>query len=338
MKAVVIDEPRSVRLADLPMPHAGADEVVIRVRACGVCGTDLKIFHGGFLADYPVIPGHGFSGEIVEAGAAVEHVRVGDHVTIDPNISCGVCPFCRRGEIHLCTHLTALGVNRPGGFQEFCLAPAKQVYQLPHDLPWEAGAFVEPLACCVHGIDRAQIRASDTVVILGAGSIGLLITQLVRLAGASRVIVSEPSEEKAELARALGADTVLNPRSTDLTQAVRDLTGIGADLVIECVGHPGTVAQALTLPRRGGRVLLFGVNPKEAEVPIRPYEVFLNELTIIGSYINPCTHARAIDLVASGRVKVDPLVSHRLPLDDFPRAMEIAEAGGAVKIMVAGRS
>lgn len=334
MKAVVIEKPQVVRVVERDQPYAGLGEVLVRVRACGVCGTDVHIFHGGFRADYPVIPGHEFSGEVAEAGPDVTHVSAGDPIVIDPNITCGVCPYCRRGLIHLCENLEAVGVNMPGGFEEFCLVPAKQVYGLPAGVPWEEAAFVEPLACCVHGIDRAQIQPGDSVAVIGAGSIGLLMLQLAKAAGARLVAVSEPTARKAELARALGADVVVDPTAGDVRSAVLDLTGIGADVVIECVGSARTAAQAMTLSRRGGRVVLFGVAPKEAEIAVRPYDVFINELTVLGSYINPFTHARAIELIAAGRVRVQEIISHRVPLPEFPRAMELAESGGAVKIMV----
>jgi len=281
-----------------------------------------------------VIPGHEYAGTVAAVGEHVTHLRAGDAVVVDPNIHCGVCPYCRRGLIHLCENLTALGVNLPGGFQEFCRVPAKQVYKLPANLPLAEAALVEPLACCVHGIDRANIQVADRVVILGAGSIGLLLLQLARLAGAHDVLVSEPVPAKAALARRLGADCVVDPTSTDLGATVRERTEIGADVVIECVGNPRTVAQALDLARRGGRVVLFGVNPKEAEVAVRPYDVFLNELTIVGSYVNPYTHARAIELLASGRVQVRELISHRFPLAQFAQAMALAAGGGAVKVLV----
>jgi threonine dehydrogenase-like Zn-dependent dehydrogenase len=192
VKAAVVERPEVVRIEEREVPQPGAEEVLIRVRACGVCGTDVHILHAGFRADYPVIPGHEFAGEVVSVGDRVTHVRPGEPVVIDPNITCGVCPYCRRGLVHLCENLIALGVNLPGGFEEFCVAPAKQVYRLPDGLSWEEAAFVEPLACCVHGIDRAGISAGDSVVVIGAGPIGLLMVQLARLEGAREVIVSEP--------------------------------------------------------------------------------------------------------------------------------------------------
>ncbi|MDH7569986.1 MAG: zinc-dependent alcohol dehydrogenase family protein [Armatimonadota bacterium] len=334
MRCVVIERPGVVRVEERPAPTLEPHQVKVRVSACGVCGTDVHIFHGGFRADYPVVPGHEFAGVVEEAGACVTHVRPGDRVTVDPNISCGVCPYCRRGAVHLCRRLTAIGVNLPGGFQEICALPAKQVYQLPGHLPLDEAAFAEPLACCLHGIDRGGVAPGDQVVVLGAGPIGLLMTQLARLAGAAKVIVSELSPRKRELAQQLGADVVVDPLAEDLDARVTAVTEIGADVVFECVGTAQTAAAAVAAARRGGRVVLFGVSPKEAAMEVRPYEVFLNELTLVGSYINPHTHARAIALLAAGRVRVRDLISHRVPLEEFPRAVELAGQKETVKVLV----
>jgi L-iditol 2-dehydrogenase len=335
MQAAVIAAPGRAVVETRDTPHAAPGEVVVQVAACGVCGTDVHLLHGGFRAHYPLLPGHEFSGTVVEAGAGVTHLAVGDRVVIDPNIACGQCPYCRRGLIHFCENLTALGVDLPGGFAEYSVLPAAQAYRVPESLSFEAAAFTEPLACCLHGLDRACIAAGDRVVLLGAGPIGLLMLQLVRLAGAATVMVSEPVATKRELAASLGADEVVDPNQDDLAARVRARTEIGADVVIECVGAAATVSQALTLPRRGGRVVLFGVSPKEAEVPVRPYDVFINELTLVGSYINPFTHARALELLAAGRVRVEPLISHRLPLSRFPQALDLAGGGSAMKVIVA---
>ncbi len=334
MRAAVIEQPGVVCVTDLPEPHAGPGEVVVKVAACGVCGTDVHLFCGGFRGEYPLVPGHEFCGTVAEVGDEVHHVAPGDRVVVDPNIVCGVCAYCRRGLVHLCQNLGAVGVTRPGGFAEYCLVPASQLHRWPDHLHPFHAALVEPLACCLHGLDRAEVQAGETVVVLGAGPIGLMMAQLVRLAGAARVVVSEPSAAKRERASQLGAHATFDPLACDLPAEVMALTEIGADVVIECAGRPETVAQALTLVRRGGRVLLFGVNPKDASVAIRPYDVFLNELTIAGSYINPFTHSRAIELLAAGRLNAMALISHRLPLERFEEALQTAGSDGAVKVMV----
>ncbi|MDO8585908.1 MAG: zinc-dependent alcohol dehydrogenase family protein [Armatimonadota bacterium] len=334
MKAIVFPQPGEWILEDRPIPRIGPDDLLLKVHACGVCGTDLHIFHGEHFVRFPVIPGHEYAGEVVELGENVKHIAVGDHAAVDPNITCGVCRYCRRGQIHLCEDLTALGVNMDGGFAEFSLVPAKQAYKLPSGLPLEQAALVEPLACGVHGIDLAGISIGDDVVIIGAGPIGLIVMQLARLAGAGRLLVSEPHEPRRRLALELGADAAIDPLNQDVKEEVLKATGIGAGVVIECVGSVRTAEQAVELARRGGTILLFGVTSPGLEAAVKPYDIFLRELTIRGSFINPFTHARAVSLLAGGRVKVDKLISHRLRLDEFGQALSLAGTPEAAKILI----
>ena len=334
MLAAQIVAPGDAQVIELPEPACGAGQVKLAVAWCGVCGTDVHILHGGFRADYPLTPGHEFGGTVVELGAGVTSLALGDRVAIDPNITCGACPFCRRGLVHLCERLTAVGVNQPGGFAERCVVPAAQCYRLPESVSFEQAAFCEPLACCVHGVDRAAIAPGERVLVVGAGPIGLLMAQLARAAGAAWVAISDPVAAKRALGLKLAADQAFDPQTCDLAEAARAATGIGPDVVIECVGRAETVATALSSARRGGRVVLFGVAPKDAQVPIAPYEVFLNELTVLGSYINPFTHQRALDLLAGGRVRVEPLISAHLALDEFGEALSLAGSGQAMKVLV----
>lgn len=334
MKAAVLKEPRVLTVETCPQPRVGPNDVLIKVHSCGVCGTDSHLFNGEHLVTFPVVPGHELSGRIEEMGPEVQQLQRGDPVTIDPNIVCRVCRFCRRGEIQLCERLTAIGVNRDGGFAEYCLAPAEQAYRLPDQLPLESGAFAEPLACCLHGLDRARFSPGLKVLILGGGSIGQLMLQLVRSGGASRVVLSEPRENRRRLALDLGADEAVDPSAADAISALRDVTEGGADLTIECAGHEKAVEQAVAATRRGGVVLLFGVSGPEARVAIRPYEIFLRELTLVGSFVNPFTHQRAIDALAAGHVKPAQIVSHRFPVDQTVEALRVSRTAEALKVLV----
>lgn len=333
MKAVVFLEPNKLVVEERPIPEIGEGDALVKVHACGVCGTDLHIFAGEHIVRFPVIPGHEFSGEIVAVGDKVTNVRVGDRVTVDPNIVDHTCHFCRRGEIHLCENLTAVGVNYDGGFAEYCRVPAAQAYKVPESVSLDEAAFAEPLACCIHGIDKARIVPGSAAVILGAGSIGLLMVQLVRNAGA-RVIVSEPDERKRQLAGQLGAEIEINPSDCDPKAHVLELTGVGADVVIECAGRLETAELAPTLARRGGTILQFGVVSPHEEARVSPYDIFYRELTIIGSFVNPFTHARAVETLASKQVEVMPLVTHRFGLDDAAKALQTAGGHDAIKVQV----
>ena len=334
MKAAVLTHPQELKIETRPRPRVGPDDLLIRVHTCGVCGTDSRLFHGEHQVTFPVVPGHELSGTIEEVGGHVRDLRTGDPVTIDPNIVCRVCVFCRRGEIQLCEHLTAIGVNRDGGFAEYCVVPAEQAYRLPEGLTLEAGAFAEPLACCLHGLDRARFAPEAKVLILGGGSIGQLMLQVVRSGGAAKVVLSEPRGNRRRLALELGADIALDPSESDVVSALRDATEGGADLTIECAGNEKAVEQAVAATRRGGVVLLFGVSGPEAEARIRPYDIFLRELTLVGSFINPFTHQRAIEVLAAGKVNPSRIVSHRFPVEETAEALRVSRTPEALKVLV----
>jgi len=337
MKAAVFRGPCQLVVdRDRPEPQVGPEDILVRVHTCGVCGTDSHIFSGEFRVRFPVVAGHEFAGEVVEAGKEVVGLNPGDRVAMDPNIPCGYCHYCRRGRIQFCENLVSLGVMIDGGFEEYARVPFRQAYRLPEEVSLEEGAFVEPLACCLHGIDRASLEPGSDIFILGAGPIGLMQLQLARLAGARRVWMSEPQARRRELALRLGADAVFDPAEEDIRERVRELTGVGVDLAIECVGSPRTVEQAISLACRGGKVMLFGVCHAGAEAKLMPYEVFLNELTIFGSFINPFTHSRALELLRSKQVQVLPLITHRLPVERLEEALKLSRSPEAIKVTVGG--
>lgn len=337
MLAGVFQGPNSVVVRQVPDPVPGPGEVLIRVAACGICGTDLRIEEGQYHARYPLIPGHEFCGEVLALGPGAGDFSLGQRVAVNPNNPCRRCVYCLRGKFHLCENSTACGVTYDGGFAQLCKVPGQLVLKLPEsDLPIEHWALMEPTSCCLHGIDVAGIRPGDSVVILGAGSIGLILLQLARFSGAAQLLISEPSAPKRALALQLGADKVLDPLALgdDLPRAVRDFTGGGADVVIEAAGLPATASVAPGLACRGGTVLFFGVCPPDLHIPLNPHDVFHNELTLRGSYTNPSTDSRALRLIASGRVQVGPLVSHRFPLTQLPAALTAVRQGETVKALV----
>ena len=335
MRAAVFPRPGACEVVERAIAALAEGEVLVRVEACGVCGTDVHVYRGQFPARFPLTAGHEFAGVVEGVGDGVSTLEVGDRVAVDPNIPCGTCRPCRRGLVHLCRDLSAIGVTRDGGFATHCVVPARQAHGLPETIPFWVGAMAEPAACCVHGIERARIRSGDTVVVIGAGMIGLILLQLAQLQGAAITIVSELNANKREEAKRLGAEQVVDPRDEDLGAAVEDATGAsGADVVIECVGSQETAQQAVDLAGEGGRVLIFGVAPQEARVALSPYEVYRKELTITGSFTNPFSQARALALLASGRLKIEELISHRLPLESVTRGIELVESGEAMKVLI----
>jgi threonine dehydrogenase-like Zn-dependent dehydrogenase len=333
MVAAVFLKPGKVEVQERPTPEPGPGQILIRVKAAGICATDLHIFHGKFPAAFPVVPGHEFAGVIEKVGPGVQQVAPGDLVTVDPVIPCGACDFCHRSKPHLCASMKALGVELDGGHATHCLAPAENAYLAP-GLPAEEAALAEPLACVLHGIDLADVTAGDRAAIIGAGWIGLLMLQCVRLRGAAKIVVSEIVARKRGLAERLGADVVVDPRERDLAQVVREETAGGADVAIECVGSQATAKQAMTLVRDGGTVMFFGVAPPHERIEVSPYEIYRRELKIVGSFSTPKKHAAALELLAGKRLEIQPLITGRFGLNELERAMELLQSGQAVKNLV----
>ncbi|MGI6148551.1 MAG: zinc-dependent alcohol dehydrogenase family protein [Firmicutes bacterium] len=312
-------------------------EVKVRNKAAGICGTDIHIYHGEKgSADVkpPVVLGHEYTGEVVAVGASVTTVKVGDKVAIDPNIYCQTCYYCRSGRKQHCENLTAIGVNRNGGFAEYSVVPEKQVYRLADTVDYETGAMTEPLACCLHGIDLAQIRPGDTVCVIGGGAIGQLMVQLAKLSGAARIILSEPVAQRRQIALENGADFVIDPFAEDVGQAVRRTNSRGADVVIECAGNLKATQQAFDAAGKGAAIVLFSVPKPDAQFPLKLFDVFQKELKIVGSFINPDTHQRAVNLINEGKVNTKPLITHRYGLDELEDAIRKQSDPDSIKVMV----
>ena len=338
MRAAVLYNIRDLRLEDVPTPEFSTDEVLIKVNATGVCGTDIHIYRGEWKTSMPIILGHEFSGVIVETGRDVKNLKVGDPVVAEPNILCGSCYFCRMSERnYFCENLKATGVTINGAFAEYVKTKAENVYKVTEGFNLDEAALIEPLACCVRGIDQAKVRTGDTVAIVGAGPIGLILLQLVKLAGASMVIQTDMEDARLKLARDLGADHTINVAEEDPVEAIKRLTGgYGVDVAIEAVGSPKAITQAMKATRRGGRLNIFGVSPEDAVWEVKPFELYEKELTITTSYRSPFTFQRAVKIALSGKVKLKPLISHIFRLEEIHRAFEVAEKRleGAVKVLV----
>ena len=338
MRAAVLYNIRDLRLEDVSTPEFSTDEVLIKVNATGVCGTDIHIYRGEWKTSMPIILGHEFSGVIVETGRDVKNLKVGDPVVAEPNILCGSCYFCRMSERnYFCENLKATGVTINGAFAEYVKTKAENVYKVTEGFNLDEAALIEPLACCVRGIDQAKVRTGDAVAIVGAGPIGLILLQLVKLAGASMVIQTDMEDARLKLARDLGADHTINVAEEDPVESIKRLTGgYGVDVAIEAVGSPKAITQAMKATRRGGRLNIFGVSPEDAVWEVKPFELYEKELTITTSYRSPFTFQRAVKIALSGKVKLKPLISHIFRLEEIHRAFEVAEKRleGAVKVLV----
>lgn len=314
------------------------DEVLIKVHACGVCGTDVHIYHGeegSAPVTPPVVLGHEFSGVVEEVGSQVTVCRVGDRVALDPNMYCGTCRPCREGKKQNCEHLYALGVNTNGGFAEYCVAPQSQCYLMNQDVDLDIAAMAEPLACAIHGIDRASIKPGQNVLVVGGGAIGMLMVQLAKLSGAAKVLLSEPVEVRQQLGLEVGADAVINPLKEDIGEVIKAVCGTdGVDVVIECVGNPRAVAQAIAAAGSGATVLLFSVPVVGSTVPLPLMDVYKKELHIVGSIINPDTHQRAVDLINSGRLEIKKLITHVFDIEHLEQAIQCQMGNESIKVIV----
>ena len=338
MKANVFLGNGRFEMRELPVPEPGDADVLIRVAACGVCGTDVHIFHGdkgSAEVAPPVVLGHELAGVVVKTGKAVTMFREGDHVSVDPNIYCGRCRPCRTGRKQLCENLYAIGVNRDGGFAEYCCAPETQCFLIDEKIPLAYAAMTEPLACCIHGIERAGIRPGNTVLVIGGGAIGLMMVQLAKLSGASKVLLSEPIAFRRETGLLLGADAAVDPVNGDLSESVEEtFGGDGADVIIECVGIPAVTKQALEIASRGSTVLLFSVPKAGTTVPLSLDDVYRKELTVMGSMINPDTHAKAAALINSGKIDFEHIITHTDPLSKLYDAVLKQQGDESLKVIV----
>lgn len=324
---------------DMDFPEVlGPHQVLIKNMACGVCGTDVHIYHGEKgSADVmpPVVLGHEYAGIVQAVGDGVTGLKPGDHVAMDPNMYCGLCRPCRMGRKQNCENLFALGVNVNGGFAEYSLCPEAQCYRIREDVPFDVAAMAEPLACVVHGIDQADIRPGQTVLVIGGGTIGLLMVQMAKLSGAAQVLLSEPVEMRREIGLRLGADFAIDPIHESVPEKIAELTGLhGADVIIECVGRPFAVTQALDAAGPGCRILLFSVPGVDSKVELPLFDIYKKELTILGSMINPDTHQRAVNLINSGALRIQELITHRFGLEQLEQAIKMQMSAESIKVMV----
>lgn len=311
MKSAVFYGKHDLRVEEAKKPEIGPRDVLIQVKACGVCGTDVHIYEGDKGAAEvtpPTILGHEFSGVVVETGAEVENCRAGDRVCIDPNCYCGTCEPCRNGVAHYCENMIGYGTTVNGGFAEYCAVNERQVYQLGENTSFEQGAMAEPVACCLHGIDMCEIQPGHQVVVIGGGMIGLLMMQLAKLAGAAKVALLEPVENKREVAEKLGADICIDPVREDVKGALKAAGMTWINTVIECVGRPSTIQQAVDIAGNKAVVMMFGLTKPDETISVKPFEVFQKELVLKASFINPYTQKRALDLIDSKRLDVSSMI------------------------------
>jgi 2-desacetyl-2-hydroxyethyl bacteriochlorophyllide A dehydrogenase len=338
MRAVVIDAPGRIRVDNVPDPTPRPDEVLVRVGACGICGTDLHIIDGESpLARYPVIPGHEFAGEVVALGGDIAqsngngeaNITVGSRVAIDPNLYCGHCDLCRTGHENLCLNYAALGVTTNGAIAQCVAVPMASAYLLPNSMSLREGALIEPVSCAVHGMHSLNPRSGDTFLIVGAGTMGLLLLQLALRGGASRVAMVDVNMQRLASAEELGATRTYN----DIERALAD-ESLGFNCVIDATGVPAVIENAFMAVKRGGKFMVFGVASNEARISLSPFRIYNDEITIVGSMAILFSFQAALDLISSGVINTQAMLTEALPLQDFSRALDMVRKGQGVKTQI----
>ena len=329
MKAVVIEKPNSMSVTRIEDPTPAAGEAMIKVEACGICGTDIHVLHGEFAPTrYPIVPGHEFCGEVVAVAKDVRNVKVGDFVAVDPSLFCGHCRQCRAGRFNLCENWNATGVGSANGASaEFVAVPAANAFQLPPDMPRHWGALVEPLSCAVHGLDQVDLQVADNYLIYGAGTMGLLLAQLAKNSGASHLDMVERNPRRHDLAKRLAADRIA--ASADELDRPQ-----GWDVVIDATGVVQAIEDGLKRVARGGTFLMFGVANADATASFSPFKVYNDEIKIIGSMAVLHSFERALTLLAKGVIDCEAMITSRFKLDEYSKAIDTFLAGSGLKIQV----
>lgn len=337
MKSAVFYGKHDLRVEDHAMPVFGPKDVLIQVKACGVCGTDVHIYEGDPGAAEvtpPTILGHEFAGVVTEVGSAVTNCRPGDRVCVDPNCYCGTCEACRNGIAHYCSSMIGYGTTVNGAFAEYCAVDERQIYKLGDNTTFEQGAMTEPVACCLHGIDMCNIQPGHQVVVIGGGMIGLLMVQLAKMAGAAKVALLEPVAGKREMGLKVGADLVIDPLNQDADAALKAAGMTWVNTVIECVGRPSTIAQAIELAGPKAVVMMFGLTKPDETVAVKPFQVFQKEIELKASFINPYTQKRALDLIDSGRLDVSSMVYEICGLEKLEQILSKPELRAMGKYII----
>lgn len=319
-------EPEKVILEEVEKPIPEKGEVLVQVATCGICGSDIHAYHGRHpFIKCPIVQGHEFSGVVTELGADVTGVRVGQRVTVIPHLACGKCYGCKLGKSNLCENLKFIGCQSEGAMAEYLAIPAEMIVPLPDDIDFEEGALIEPLAVGVHAVNRSNLKKGNSLLIYGAGPIGLLTLQAAKAKGAGEIIIADLSDWRLQKAKELGAAYIVNPAKENLKEYIKNnFPSRGIDLIFECVGVASTVQETIEIARKGSQIIVVGVFGKE--VPIKMGWVQDHELNLLGS----CSYVRedfleAIEFIQQKKVDVKSLVTNRFPLHEIAQAYELIE-------------
>jgi threonine dehydrogenase-like Zn-dependent dehydrogenase len=338
MRAAVFEKPDVITVKEIPVPEINDNEVLIKVKYTGICGTDWNIYKGYYSADkLPMVAGHEFSGVIAKMGKNAQGLKEGDRVTADINLSCGVCFYCRRGQKLMCPEFTQLGIHTNGSYAEYVKAPWEQVHILPDNMDFLQGAFIEPVSCVIHSSKSANVKIGSSVAVIGCG-LGILHSCVAMLRGAAPVIIFGDNEKRLQIARDMGVDYAINiNEKPDMIAETRKLTGgRGADYVIEAVGNPKTYEAAFKMVRPGGTVTAFGIVPEDKNISINPYDLVLGEKSVASSCAGVGVDwLDSMALLAHGRIKPEKMFSMVVPLEELESALnELKTNPDLIKVFV----
>ncbi len=327
MKALVIEKPNHAVVKEVPIPTVGKGEIRIKVKASGICGTDIHIYRGEYLGSYPIIPGHEFAGIVDAVGEGVTRFSLSDRVAVEPNISCHNCEACFNGHPNFCTQWQGIGVTLPGGFAEYVVVPETAAFSIG-SLDFAQGAFMEPLSCVLHGVQKARVTLADKILIMGAGPIGILLLKTVLTQGASEVTQLDTNKGRLQLAKKSGAKNI----ESDINNF--DIESF--DMVIDATGVPFLMEKSLDLVKKGGTLLWFAVPKKESTITISPFKIFEKGLNIQSSYTSVRNSIQAVRMLENGKINVSDVISHRLPLEEFVKGIETIEKSeeGVLKVII----
>ncbi len=333
MKAVRYLGNHKVAVEEIPDPTPGFGEVLLKPLAVGICGTDLHILEGDYASNPPMTLGHEVCAEVIGLGEGVQKLQIGDLISIEPHIYCGVCVYCQTGDLHMCPNRKAPGVHMDGGMAELMVAPESIAYKLEPGIHPGIGSMTEPLACVVHGIDRLQAKSGRAIAVFGAGPAGNLVIALAKQAGLYPVVAVEMREQRRELALRMGADVALDPTADDFTERMMQLTdGDGFPYLVDAVGSSRVLSQAIPLASRKGTILVFGVARPDDRLEVSPNEIYAKELTILGTALNPHTHRRAANLV--NHVGLDNFEFGYFTMDQIEQGLQAQRDGAFDKVFI----
>jgi len=338
MKALVYDKPQNFSIKQINTPEIKDNQVLMRVKSCGICKTDVHIHNGSFISQFPLTLGHEFAGVIEKIGKDVTEFKIGDRVVADNTVLCGKCYYCRKNQPLYCENFCSLGVTGPGGFAEYVAVNHDKVFHISDNLSYDVASFTEPTACAIHGMDMIDVKTGDDILLFGAGPTGIILAQLLKHGGAGNLVVAAPTKFKLDILNDMGiTDTIAIDRndSSIHQRRIMKLYPKGFDIIIDATGASTVTQDCTKFAKMGAKIIIYGVCHEDDRISISPYEIFSKELKIIGSFAQTHCYDRAINYLEKGIVKVDKLITHKFSLDEYEKGLyTVMDGKGSIKAII----